>query len=78
MGLLAEKKANNTPWRYLVEEVAIFLHSAFMRPDLEYTLSHFEPSSATKMWINCNKINGAPHYMIGTWALVQRREAAGA
>lgn len=31
-----------------------------MRPHLQYTLSHFEPSSTIKTWINCNKINGAP------------------
>lgn len=40
--------------------MVIFLHSAFLRPHLQYTLSNFEPSSATKTWINCNKINGVP------------------
>lgn len=31
-----------------------------MRPHLQYTLSNFEPSSATKTQINSNKINGVP------------------
>lgn len=60
MDLLAEKKTNDIPWRYLVEVVVVFLHSAFMRPHLQYTLSSFEPSSATKTRINCNKINRVP------------------
>lgn len=59
MDLLAEKKGNNIPWWYLVEEVAIFLQSPFMRPHLQYTLPHFEPSNATKTRIN-NKISGVP------------------
>lgn len=42
------------------KEVAMFLHWALVRPHLQYTLSHFEPSSATKMRINSNKINGIP------------------